>query len=140
MRRDREPGRRPLPPLRRLHDHPVLRESPPPTRLSYRKQPPILTRRGAPQSSECQRSHWAAHKSICQHTASQIAATKQPGAGYPDESLAKHLRKFTSAHQNLLNWAGFQALQLKRVPANVRSHALLIELNYRDSASDSLRR
>jgi hypothetical protein len=92
------------------------------------------------QSSECQRNNWAAHKAVCQHTASQIQATKQPGAGYPDESLAKHLRKFTSAHQNLLNWAGFQALQLKRVPANVRQYALIVDLNYHGSAADSLRR
>lgn len=93
------------------------------------------------QSGDCQKAHWSAHKAICQHTASQIAATQQPGAGYPDDGLAKHLRKFTSAHQNLLNWAGFQALQLKRVPANVRSQALLVELDYRNSSSsDSLRR
>jgi hypothetical protein len=73
------------------------------------------------------------------HTASQIAATKQPGAGYPEENLAKHLRKFTSAHQDLLNWTGFQALQLKRSPANVRTHSLLIELDFVNSSSpDSL--
>jgi hypothetical protein len=52
--------------------------------------------------------------------------------GYPDENVARNLRKFTSAHNALLGWAGFQALQLKRVPANVRQNALLIELNYRD--------
>lgn len=57
-----------------------------------------------------------------------------------DESLVKNLRKFVSAHSSLLGWAGFQALQLKRLPANVRQSALLIELSYRPSASDSLRR
>jgi hypothetical protein len=93
------------------------------------------------QSADCQKSHWTSHKSICQHTQSQIAATRQPGAGLPDGDLAKQLRKFTSAHQNLLNWAGFQALQLKRVPANVRSHALLVELDFAPAASsDPLRR
>lgn len=55
------------------------------------------------------------------------------------EDLVKGLRKFTSAHATLLGWAGFQALQLKRLPANVRQQALLVELNYR-AASESLRR
>jgi hypothetical protein len=92
------------------------------------------------QSSDCQKTHWASHKAICQHTQSQIASTKQPSAAYPDQDLAKQLRKFTSAHQSLLNWSGFQALQLKRVPANVRSHALLIELDFNAASSDPLRR
>lgn len=56
-----------------------------------------------------------------------------------DEDVVKGLRKFTSAHSTLLGWAGFQALQLKRVPSNIRQQALLVELNYRPS-SDSLRR
>ena len=56
-----------------------------------------------------------------------------------NEDIVKGLRKFTSAHSTLLGWAGFQALQLKRVPANVRQQALLIELSFRPS-SDSLRR
>lgn len=60
------------------------------------------------------------------------------GAGV-SEDIVKGLRKFTSAHSTLLGWAGFQALQLKRVPANVRQQALLIELSFRPS-SDSLRR
>ena len=54
--------------------------------------------------------------------------------------MVKHLRKFTSAHQELLNWAVFQALQLKRVPANVRQQALIIELDYHPNAPDSLHR
>ncbi|EDR03051.1 uncharacterized protein LACBIDRAFT_307624 [Laccaria bicolor S238N-H82] len=45
-----------------------------------------------------------------------------------DEHLTKNLHKFTSVHTSL-DWAGFQALQLKRVPANVRRNALLINLN-----------
>lgn len=60
------------------------------------------------------------------------------GAGV-NEDIVKGLRKFTSAHSILLGWAGFQALQLKRVPANVRQQALLIDLNYHPS-TDSLRR
>jgi hypothetical protein len=56
-----------------------------------------------------------------------------------DENLGKSLRKFTSAHTALLGWAGFQALQLRRVPANVRQNALLIELSYHHHA-ESLHR
>ena len=56
------------------------------------------------------------------------------GADYPDENIAKLLRRFTSQHATLLGWAGFQALQLKRVPSNVRQSALLIELTPRSSS------
>ncbi len=65
--------------------------------------------------------------------ASQMAGAKQQAvSSFGDENLAKHLRNFTSVHTALLGWAGFQALQLKRVPANVRQNALLIELNYQN--------
>ncbi|KAF8880807.1 hypothetical protein CPB84DRAFT_1817306 [Gymnopilus junonius] len=67
-------------------------------------------------SQDCQKMHWPSHKAICQHTAAQVKQT---------------LRKFTSTHSALLGWAGFQALQLKRVPANVRQNALLVDLSYR---------
>ncbi|KAL0955031.1 hypothetical protein HGRIS_003951 [Hohenbuehelia grisea] len=92
-------------------------------------------------SQDCQKLHWGSHKPICQHTASQLSGVKQQpmSSGYPDENLAKCLRKFTSAHTTLLGWAGFQALQLKRLPANIRQNALLIELNPRNHA-DSHRR
>jgi hypothetical protein len=65
----------------------------------------------------------------------QVAATRQQpiSADYPDENIAKLLRRFTSQHTTLLGWAGFQALQLKRVPSNVRQSALLIELTPRPS-------
>lgn len=87
-------------------------------------------------STDCQRLHWPTHKAICKHTISQISASKQQPISddYPDENLAKLLRKFTSMHTPLLGWAGFQGLQLKHVPANVRQHALLVELSYRPSA------
>jgi len=80
--------------------------------------------------------HWPSHKQICQHTVAQMAATKQQpiSADYPDENIAKLLRRFTSQHTALLGWAGFQALQLKRVPSNVRQSALLIELTPRPSS------
>lgn len=83
-------------------------------------------------SQDCQKVHWPSHKAICQHTVSQMS-NAGASAGYAgDENLAKTLRKFASAHTTLLGWAGFQALQLKRVPANVRSSALLVELSYHD--------
>ncbi|KAI0278927.1 hypothetical protein BGY98DRAFT_971218 [Russula aff. rugulosa BPL654] len=87
-------------------------------------------------SQDCQRKHWPSHKQICQHTVAQVAATKQQpnSADYPDENIAKLLRRFTSQHTALLGWAGFQALQLKRVPSNVRQSALLIELTPRPSS------
>lgn len=82
-------------------------------------------------SPDCQKIHWPAHRTICQHTASQIACAKQQTpTSFGDENLAKSLRNFASAHTTLLGWAGFQALQLKRVPANVRQSALLVELDY----------
>lgn len=83
-------------------------------------------------SQECQRAHWSSHKPICQHTVAQLTAASQ--GAYQDENIAKSLRKFTSMHSALLGWAGFQALRLKRVPANVRQQALLVELSYNPRA------
>ncbi|KAF7331526.1 MYND-type domain-containing protein [Mycena kentingensis (nom. inval.)] len=74
-------------------------------------------------SPACQKVHWPSHKPICQHTVQQLSGAYDNG-----ENLAKALRKFTSAHAALFGWAGFQALQLKRIPANIRQNALLIEL------------
>ncbi|KAJ3483573.1 hypothetical protein NLI96_g6206 [Meripilus lineatus] len=91
-------------------------------------------------SQDCQKKHWPSHKAICQHTSSQISATKQQAMGSLDDNLVKNLRKFTSSHSSLLGWAGFQALQLKRMPSNIRSNALLIELSHRPSSSDPHRR
>lgn len=91
-------------------------------------------------SQDCQKSHWASHKAVCQHTSSQLSAAKQHAvSGYSDENVAKYLRKFTSTFTDLLSWAGFQALQLKRCPANVRQQALLVELSFQNS-SDPMRR
>ena len=98
------------------------------------------------QSQDCQKNHWPSHKVICQHTQSQLSsppssATRPPSSSSEastgdNQNLAKSLRKFTSAHADLLGWAGFQALQLKRVPANVRQSALLIELRYTSPDAD----
>lgn len=87
-------------------------------------------------SQDCQRVHWPHHKPICQHT---VSTMKQQQPVNSDENIAKNLRRFTSAHSNLLGWAGFQALQLKRVPANIRQSAFLVELAPR-SHSESHRR
>ncbi|KAH9481075.1 hypothetical protein JR316_0005594 [Psilocybe cubensis] len=89
-------------------------------------------------SQDCQKVHWPSHRAICQHTASQVKQAAS-NAAHPDENITKYLRKFTSTHCALLGWAGFQALQLKRVPANVRQNALLIDLTY-NSHADSNRR
>ncbi|KAK7006191.1 MYND-type domain-containing protein [Favolaschia claudopus] len=85
-------------------------------------------------SPTCQKIHWPSHKAICTHTMDQVAVAKQQvqqqlAPTDPTANLAKNLRKFTSAYASLLGWAGFQALQLKRIPSNIRQNALLIELD-----------
>lgn len=106
-------------------------------------------------SQDCQKAHWAAHKAICQHTVAQQQPSQYPssshhasspqhaynpshsqyggsgeggygGEGY--EETVKALRKYTSTHTALLGWAGFQALRLKKVPANIRHSVLVINL------------
>ena len=57
-----------------------------------------------------------------------------------DEAIARNLHKFCSAHQTLLSWCAFQALQIRRMPANIRTHALNIELAYRPQEPDPARR
>ncbi|THH03134.1 hypothetical protein EW145_g6502 [Phellinidium pouzarii] len=92
-------------------------------------------------SQDCQKRHWPSHKGICQHTSSMIAAAKHESvsSAMSEDALAKNLRKFCSAHQTLLNWSVFQALQLRRVPANIRTMALHVDLKYRNH-TDSARR
>ncbi|KAG6836158.1 hypothetical protein H0H93_010749 [Arthromyces matolae] len=92
-------------------------------------------------SQDCQKMHWPSHKPICQHTAGQISSVKHVApSGFGDGELHKCLRKFASAHTSLLGWAGFQALKLKRIPANIRQSALLIELNHTNRYPESHRR
>ena len=90
------------------------------------------------QSQDCQKNHWPAHKPICQHTQGALKS-QASAAPSPSENVAKNLRKFTSAHEALLTWAGFQALQLKRMPSNVRHKALLIQLSSRPHAESHRR-
>ncbi|KAH8831378.1 hypothetical protein DL96DRAFT_1587581, partial [Flagelloscypha sp. PMI_526] len=79
-------------------------------------------------SDECQRSHWADHKRICKHT----TMTKE---GVPDKAVVQSLRRFTTNHQTLLNWAGYQALRVKRHPENIRRYGLLVNLQLEESAA-----
>ncbi|KAH6880868.1 hypothetical protein BKA70DRAFT_1391220 [Coprinopsis sp. MPI-PUGE-AT-0042] len=89
-------------------------------------------------SQKCQKAHWPSHKLVCQHIAQKASRASAPTSS-ADYDIAKSLRKFTSAHASLLGWAGFQALQLKQVPANIRKHALLVELSPRSHAESHRR-
>ncbi|KAG9224493.1 hypothetical protein CCMSSC00406_0002356 [Pleurotus cornucopiae] len=113
-------------------------------------------------SQDCQKAHWASHKAICQHTVSQQTSpshhhssahpsqysSSSYGGGYDNahesgygsegyEETVKALRKYTSTHTALLGWAGFQALRLKKVPANIRHSVLVINLTQSSSHSNS---
>lgn len=90
-------------------------------------------------SQDCQKRHWPSHKAICQHTSATVANAAKAEDFAGDEALAKNLRKFCSSHQSLLNWSVFQALQLKRVPANVRKYALHVEISYRNHPNPAQR-
>jgi hypothetical protein len=89
-------------------------------------------------SRECQKGHWSSHKPICQHTF-QLAGPKKPAVGPDKDDMGTHLRKFTSLYSTLLGWAAFQALRLKRMPVNVRTCALLIELSCNNDADPNRR-
>ncbi|KAF9493304.1 hypothetical protein BDN71DRAFT_1483524 [Pleurotus eryngii] len=90
-------------------------------------------------SQDCQKAHWASHKVICQHTVAQqqpssYSSHSSQYANDDYEETVKALRKYTSTHTALLGWAGFQALRLKKVPANIRHSVLVINLT-RSSSS-----
>jgi len=89
-------------------------------------------------SPNCQKSHWPQHKVICQHTAATAAGAKAEQA-LPDENVVKNLRRFCSSFETLLRWTVFQALNLKRVPANIRQQALHVQLSYRNSEDPARR-
>lgn len=92
-------------------------------------------------SQDCQKAHWSAHKAICQHTVAQQTSHSHTPSHYPHnspieyEDTVKALRKYTSTHTALLGWAGFQALRLKKVPANIRHSILIVNLARGDAAS-----
>ncbi|KDQ24295.1 hypothetical protein PLEOSDRAFT_1047621 [Pleurotus ostreatus PC15] len=113
-------------------------------------------------SQDCQKAHWAAHKALCQHTVAQQHPQSSPHThpshhsqssahththgyayAYTPAHAAQHeatvaaLRKYTSAHSALLGWAGFQALRLKSVPANIRHSALVVNLTHTHTSSTS---
>jgi len=55
-------------------------------------------------------------------------ANPQPA---PAATTTKHRQEFASAHNALLTWVGYQALQIKRLPVNARQNAVLVELSHR---------
>ncbi|KAH6884330.1 hypothetical protein BKA70DRAFT_140078 [Coprinopsis sp. MPI-PUGE-AT-0042] len=89
-------------------------------------------------SQGCQKAHWSSHKLICQRIAQQASRPSAPISSV-NYDILQSLRTFTSAHTSLLSWTGFQALQLKQVPANIRKKALLVELSPRSHAESHCR-
>ena len=44
-------------------------------------------------------------------------------------------RTFCACHQTLIVWTAYQALNVRRVPSNLETKCLLIELNYEPKAT-----
>ncbi|KAJ3569935.1 hypothetical protein NP233_g4733 [Leucocoprinus birnbaumii] len=81
-------------------------------------------------SKPCQDMSWPTHRAVCRVNAQNYALAHHNV--YSDPRLAKQLRNFISAHEQLFQWAGFQALQVKRMSSNIRHKALLIVLDYQN--------
>ncbi|KIY69354.1 hypothetical protein CYLTODRAFT_349672 [Cylindrobasidium torrendii FP15055 ss-10] len=82
-------------------------------------------------STNCQKVHWPGHRAVCVHTTEAISSSP--------EHIVHGLRKFAESYNDLLGWVAFQALQLRRHPANIRQRAFLVELSPRNH-SDRARR
>lgn len=87
-------------------------------------------------SDKCQRHSWGTHRPMCQSNAREYAVAEHNV--YGDPRLAQRLGNFISKHEQLIQWAGMQALQVKRMPSNVRHKALLIVLDYQPHSKSVL--
>ena len=85
-----------------------------------------------PKSENCQKMVWNSHRPTCRFNAAQMALAEQQGSElYGDSKLSQHLRKFVSRHEELIQWAAVQALEIKRAPFNMTQKALVIVLDHR---------
>ena len=66
-------------------------------------------------------------------------ANLQLAGVHRDENIVKSLYTFASAHNALLTWVGYQALQIKRLPANARQNAVLVEVSHQSRPAESSR-
>lgn len=83
-------------------------------------------------SENCQKMVWNSHRPTCRFNAAQMALAEQQGSDlYGDSKLSQHLRKFVSRHEELIQWAAVQALEIKRAPFNMTQKALVIVLDHR---------
>ncbi|KXN87281.1 hypothetical protein AN958_09013 [Leucoagaricus sp. SymC.cos] len=83
-------------------------------------------------SVECSKIKWPSHNALCKQIHEEMKKAERQGQmTYGDPQLAMKLREFLSVHNQLLNWTGFQALEVRRNPSNIRYKVLCIDLEYR---------